>query len=63
MRQMDAERLGIMNKADKGTQTLLYPGPTSNFAKHLNEAHSFGPINSIMQVLRYKTKGAHLNTI
>jgi len=37
---------------------------TSNFAKHLNEeAHSFGPIHSIMQVLHYHRKGVHLNTV
>jgi hypothetical protein len=36
----------------------------SSFAKHLNEeAHSFGPINNIMQMLHYHKKGAHLNTI
>jgi hypothetical protein len=35
----------------------------SSFAKHLNEeAHSFGPIDNIMQVLHYHKKGAHLNT-
>jgi len=37
---------------------------TSNFAKHLiEEGHSFGPIHSIMQVLHYHRKGAHLNTL
>jgi hypothetical protein len=37
---------------------------TSSFAKHLNEeAHSFGPMNSIMQILHYHKKGAHLNTL
>ena len=37
---------------------------TSSFAEHLNEeAHSFGPMNSIMQVLHCHKKGAHLNTI
>jgi len=36
----------------------------SSFAKHLNEeAHFFGPMNSIMQILHYHTKGAHLNTL
>jgi hypothetical protein len=34
----------------------------SSFAKHLNEeAHSFGPINNIMQVLHYHKKGNQLN--
>jgi transposase-like protein len=37
---------------------------TSSFAKHLNEeAHSFGPINKIMQILHSHKKGPHLNTI
>jgi len=36
---------------------------SSNFAKHLTEGHSFGPIHSIMQVLHYNRKGAHLNTL
>jgi hypothetical protein len=37
---------------------------TSSFAKHLNEeAHSFGPMNNIMQILQCHRKGAHLNTI
>jgi hypothetical protein len=37
---------------------------TSNFAKHLNEhAHSFGKIQSTMQVLPYQRKGPHLNTL
>jgi hypothetical protein len=37
---------------------------SSSFAQHLHEeAHSFGPINSIMQVLHHQSKGTHLNTI
>ena len=37
---------------------------TSNFAKHLlDNTHSFGPINNIMQVLHHQKKGAQLNTI
>ena len=37
---------------------------TSNFAKHLiEEGHSFGPIHSIIQVLHYHRKGAHLNIL
>jgi len=37
---------------------------TSNFVKHLlDNNHSFGPINNIMQVLHHQKKGAHLNTI
>jgi len=37
---------------------------TSNFAQHLQEeAHSFGSINNIMQVLHHQRKGVHLNTI
>jgi len=37
---------------------------TSNFAKHLiEEAHSFGPMNKIMEIIHCHKKGAHLNTI
>jgi hypothetical protein len=37
---------------------------TSSFAKHLNEkSHSFGTMNSIMQILHYNKKGSHLNTL
>ena len=37
---------------------------TSNFAQHLHDnAHSFGPIDNIMQVLHHHKKEAHLNTI
>jgi hypothetical protein len=37
---------------------------TSNFAKHLNEhAHSFGNIDSTMQILQHQRKGPHLNTL
>ena len=37
---------------------------TSNFAKHLiQEAHSFGPMSNIMQIVHCHRKGAHLNTI
>jgi hypothetical protein len=35
-----------------------------SFARHLNDtAHSFGPINDIMQVIQCHSKGPHLNTI
>jgi hypothetical protein len=33
---------------------------TSNYAKH---AHSFGPIRDTMQILQFRSKGMHLNTI
>jgi hypothetical protein len=37
---------------------------TSSFAKHLSEeAHSFGPINNIMQIVHCHRKGAYLSTI
>jgi len=37
---------------------------TSSFAKHLTqEAHSFGPMSNIMQIVHCHRKGAHLNTI
>jgi len=37
---------------------------TSSFAQHLHEqAHSVGPIDSVMQVLHHHKKGAHLNMI
>ena len=37
---------------------------TSSFAKHLiEESHSFGPMNNIMQIVHFHRKGDHLNTI
>jgi len=37
---------------------------TSSFDKHLNEeAHSFGSMHNIMQILHYHRKGPHLNTL
>jgi len=37
---------------------------TSNFAQHLTEeAHSFGPMNQIMEIIHCHKKGAHLNTL
>ena len=37
---------------------------TSSFAQHLiEEAHSFGPMNKIMEMVHCHKKGAHLNTI
>jgi len=37
---------------------------TSSFAKHLDEeAHSFGHMHDIMQILHYRRKGAHLNML
>jgi hypothetical protein len=37
---------------------------TSSFAKHLiEEAHSFGPMNNIMQIVHCYIKGTHVNTI
>jgi hypothetical protein len=37
---------------------------TYSFARHLNDtAHSFGPINEVMQVIQCHKKGPHLNTI
>jgi len=37
---------------------------TSSFAKHLDkEAHSFGHMHDIMQILHYRRKRAHLNTL
>ena len=36
----------------------------SSFAKHLDkEAHSFGHMHDIMQILQYHRKGAQLNTL
>ena len=36
----------------------------SSFADHLDkEAHSFGHMQDIMQILEYSRKGAHLNTL
>jgi hypothetical protein len=37
---------------------------TPRFAKHLiQEAHSFGPMCNVMQIVHCHRKGAHLNTI
>jgi len=37
---------------------------TSSFAQYLHEqAHSFGPIDGIMEVLHHYNKGGHLNTV
>jgi hypothetical protein len=37
---------------------------SSSFAQHLlDEAHPFGPIHDIMQVLHHCKKGPHLNTM
>jgi len=37
---------------------------TSNFAQNLiEEAHSFGPMNQIMEIVHYHKKGAHLNIL
>jgi len=37
---------------------------TSKFAQNLiEEAHSFGPMNQIMEIVHYHKKGAHLNTV
>ena len=37
---------------------------TPKFTQHLHEeAHSFGPISNIIQVLHHQRKGEHLNTI
>jgi hypothetical protein len=37
---------------------------TSSFAKHLiQEAHSFGPVSDVIQIVHCHRKGAHLNTI
>ena len=44
-------------------KAFRYNSHTSSFAKHLHEeAHSFGPMNNIMQILHYHSKGPHLNT-
>jgi len=37
---------------------------TSSFTKHLDkEAHSFGHMHDIMQILHYRGKGTHLNML
>jgi len=49
-------------KEHKGA--FYHNGRTSNFAQHLHDnAHSFGPIDNILQVLHHQKKGTHLNTI
>jgi len=43
---------------------FYHNGRTSNFAQLLQDnAHSFGPIDNVMQVLHHQKKGTHLNTI
>jgi hypothetical protein len=43
---------------------LKHNSNTSNYAKHILEhAHSFGPIQDTMSILKYRSKGSHLNTI
>ena len=45
-------------------QALRYNSHTSKFAQHLVEqAHSFGTIHNMMQILHYQKKSAHLNTL
>jgi hypothetical protein len=37
---------------------------TSRYAKHLNEnGNSFGPIEDIMETIKFQNKGIHLNTV
>jgi hypothetical protein len=37
---------------------------SSNYAKHiLEQSHTFGPMHQTMQILQYRDKGTHLNTI
>jgi len=48
----------------KNMSAFYHNSRTSNFAQHLHDnAHSFGPVDIIMQVLHLHKKGAHLNTI
>ena len=48
----------------KEQDTFPQNSSTSSFAKHLiEEAHSFGPVNNIMQIVHCHRKGTHLNTI
>jgi len=36
----------------------------SDYAKRiLEQSHSFGPIQDMMQILQYQNKGNHLNTV
>ena len=42
----------------------FYNSQSSSFAQHLlDKAHSFGPINNIMQVLHHQKKRTHLNKV
>jgi len=48
----------------KHRSAFYHNSRTSNFAQHLQDnAHAFGPIDNIMQVVHHHTKGTHLNTI
>jgi hypothetical protein len=55
-------KFAILYKEHKAA--FLSNSNSSSFPKHLSEeAHSFGPINNIMQIVHCHRKGAHLNTI
>jgi hypothetical protein len=44
--------------------TFKFNRNDSNYVQHaLEDSHSFGPIHSTMQNLKYQNKGPHLNTI
>jgi hypothetical protein len=46
------------------TQSAFYTSPFSSFAQHLlDEAHPFGLIHDIVQVLQHRKEGPHLNTM
>jgi len=49
---------------NKHKEAFYNKSHTSSFAQHLHEqAHSFGPIDKVLQVLHHHKKGAHLNMV
>jgi len=60
-----SDRLAEGSPHDTKSMTAFHNNSnTSSFAKHfIEESHSFGPINSIMQIVHCHRKAAHLNTI
>jgi len=43
---------------------IIVPVYSSNYAKHiLEQLHTFGSIDQIMEVLQYREKGTHVTTV
>jgi len=49
---------------NENKQAFRYNSHTSKLAQHLVEqAHSFGTVHNLMQILHYQKKSAHFNTV